>query len=222
MKMVVFHLENYLRTTKYKHFDYQTGTGHWVSAVVRITVNKETMIIINFVPQKLSSYEIKNIKRGLRQYFEFADGGYCDISSLFWSEKNMSGQGRLENVMGQDTIRERLFDMEFVISPRAYFCINTAGAETLISCITDLTLLHQNMTLLDICCGTGAIGLSLAGKVGNVLGCDVAPDSVDDARKNAKINKIENAYFVSGPCEDLIPQMIGQATHDEIVAIIGK
>ena len=220
MKMVVFHLENFFRSTKYTHFDYQTGTGHWVSAVVRLTRKKETMVIINFVQQKLSYHEIKNLKRGLRQYFEFADGGHCDITSLFWSEKTVSGQGTLDNVMGQDTIREKLFGMDFVISPRAYFCINSLGAESLIASISDLTVLHRNMTLLDICCGTGAIGLSLAGKVGNVLGCDVAPDTIDDAKKNAKINKIENAYFIAGPCEDLIPQMIGQASHDEIIAVI--
>lgn len=51
---------------------------------------------------------------------------------------------------------------------------------------------------------------------------DVAPDAIDDARKNAQINKVENAYFVPGQAEELIPQMIGQATHDEIVAIIGE
>jgi len=178
------------------------------------------MLIINFVPQKLSTYELKNIKRGLRNYFEYADGAQCHITSLFFSEKLMSGQGALDNLYGADTISEKLFDMEFLVSPRAYFCINTRGAETLIDTIERLANLHKNMTLLDICCGTGAIGLSLAKKVGNVLGVDIAADAVEDARKNANINKIENGYFVAGPAEDLIPQMIGQATHDEIVAVI--
>jgi len=178
------------------------------------------MVILNFVPQKLTTYELKNIKRGLRNYFEYADGSQCNITSLFFSEKLMSGQGALDNLYGADTIVEKLFDMEFLVSPRAYFCINTRGAETLINTIERFANLHKNMTLLDICCGTGAIGLSLAKKVGNVLGVDIAGDAVEDARRNAKMNKIENGYFVAGPAEDLIPQMIGQATHDEIVAVI--
>ena len=55
-----------------------------------------------------------------------------------------------------------------------------------------------------------------------VVGVDVASDAIDDARKNAQRNKIENAAYVAGPAEDLIPQMIGQATHEEIVAVIGQ
>ena len=43
-------------------------------------MKKETMIILNFVPQNLSSYEIKNIKRGLRSFFEYGDGSQCDVS----------------------------------------------------------------------------------------------------------------------------------------------
>ena len=117
------------------------------------------MLIINFVPQKLSTYELKNIKRGLRNYFEYADGAQCHITSLFFSEKLMSGQGALDNLYGADTISEKLFDMEFLVSPRAYFCINTRGAETLIDTIERLANLHKNMTLLDICCGTGIVRL---------------------------------------------------------------
>ena len=48
----------------------------------------------------------------------------------------------------------------------------------------------------------------------------MAADAVDDARRNALNNKISNAYFIPGPAEDMIPQMIGQASHDEIVAVL--
>ena len=53
-----------------------------------------------------------------------------------------------------------------------------------------------------------------------VLGVDMAGDAIDDARRNALNNKISNAYFIPGPAEDMIPQMIGQASHDEIVAVL--
>ena len=220
MKEVVRRLETFLRSSPYKHFDYQTGTGHWASVVVRITLKPETLINVNFVPQNLTGPELKYIKKGLRNYFEFGGGSQCKVTSLYFSEKSMSGQGSLDNLYGSDSVVETLFDMEFLISPRAYFCINSKGAETLVNTIAVLTNLHRNLTLLDICCGTGAIGLSLSKRVGNVLGVDLAAEAIDDARRNAKVNKIDNAFFVSGPAEDLIPQMIGQATHDEIVALI--
>ena len=51
---------------------------------------------------------------------------------------------------------------------------------------------------------------------------DILPEAVEDAKKNSKINRIDNANFLSGPAEDLIPQMIQQAIHEEIVAVIGR
>ena len=51
---------------------------------------------------------------------------------------------------------------------------------------------------------------------------DILPEAVEDAKKNSKINRIDNANFISGPAEDLIPQMIQQAIHEEIVAVIGR
>jgi len=220
MKFVVKQLEIYLRNTPYKHFDYQTGEGSWVSAIVRITQRQETMVILNFVAQSISSVELNGVKTKLRQNFEFGDGAQCNITSLYFSEKSRTGPGSLDNLYGSDTISEALFGLEFLISPRAYFCINTHGAEILVETIAELAGLHKNLTLLDICCGTGAIGLSLARRCGMVLGVDILPEAVEDAKKNSKINRIDNANFLSGPAEDLIPQMIQQAIHEEIVAVI--
>ena len=76
--------------------------------------------------------------------------------------------GKLDNLFGSDNIMEKVLGLDFLISPRAYFCINTAGAEALVQTVAEMAGLHRNMTLLDICCGSGAIGLSLASKVGNV------------------------------------------------------
>jgi len=220
MKFVVKQLEIYLRNTPFKHFDYQTGEGSWVSAVVRITQRQETMVILNFVAQSISSAELTGVKNKLRHNFEFGDGAQCNITSLYFSEKSRVGPGTLDNLYGSDTISEALFGLEFLISPRAYFCINTHGAEILVETIAELSGLHKNLTLLDICCGTGAIGLSLARRCGTVLGVDILPEAVEDAKKNSKINRIDNANFLAGPAEDLIPQMIQQAIHEEIVAII--
>jgi len=220
MKYVVKHLEMYLRNTPFKHFDYQTGEGSWVSAVVRITQRQETMVILNFVAQSISSAELNGVKNKLRHNFEFGDGAQCNITSLYFSEKSRVGPGTLDNLYGSDTISEALSGLEFLISPRAYFCINTHGAEILVDTISELAVLHKNMTLLDICCGTGAIGLSLARRCGTVLGVDILPEAVEDAKKNSKINRIDNANFLVGPAEDLIPQMIQQVIHEEIVAII--
>lgn len=86
--------------------------------------------------------------------------------------------------------------------------------------ISKLTGLHREHTLLDICCGTGSIGLCLASRVGQVIGVDIMEDAVIDARLNANKNNVNNAEFIVGPAEDRIPDMINKAIHEDIVAVI--
>ena len=83
--------------------------------------------------------------------FEFS----LQITSLQFSEKTLTGMGKLDNLFGSDNIMEKVLGLDFLISPRAYFCINTAGAEVLVQTISEMAGLDRNMTLLDICCGSG-------------------------------------------------------------------
>ena len=58
--------------------------------------------------------------------------------------------------------------------------------------------LNGDSTLLDVCCGTGTIGLALAKRCKQVYGVDIVKDAVDDANKNAKENGVTNAEFIAG------------------------
>lgn len=66
---------------------------------------------------------------------------------------------------GRPYIEEKLFDLTFRVSPYAFFQVNTPVAEVLYKNIGDWLSLHQNTLLLDVCCGTGTIGLCLANRV---------------------------------------------------------
>ena len=51
---------------------------------------------------------------------------------------------------------------------------------------------------VDVCCGTGSIGLSLAGQVGQVLGLDIVDTAVEAAMSNAMKNNVTNCEFYPG------------------------
>ena len=55
----------------------------------------------------------------------------------------------------------------------------------------------------------------------NLQGVDILAEAIEDAQENCKVNRVTNATFLAGPAEDLIPTMIGQATHDLLVAVVG-
>lgn len=68
----------------------------------------------------------------------------------------------LEHLMGKTHIYETLLGLKFRVSPEAFFQINTSAAEVLYNSVAELSCPTENTTVIDICCGTGSIGLCLA------------------------------------------------------------
>lgn len=73
---------------------------------------------------------------------------------------------QMEHLYGKTHLEEDMLDLTFQLSPSSYFQVNTKGAEVLYSAIIDLVEPTEDMTVLDLCCGTGGIGLCIA-KVSN-------------------------------------------------------
>ncbi|NXI14015.1 TRM2 methyltransferase, partial [Irena cyanogastra] len=109
---------------------------------------------------------------------------------------------------GAPHIFEELFGLKFRISPDAFFQVNTAGAEVLYQAVGELCQATGDTVLLDICCGTGTIGLSLAHRVSKVIGVEVVEKAIEDAEWNAAFNGISNCEFHSGKAEAVLPQLL--------------
>ncbi|CAI9114262.1 OLC1v1014941C1 [Oldenlandia corymbosa var. corymbosa] len=101
---------------------------------------------------------------------------------------------------GKSTITEILRGTVFQISANSFFQTNSHQAEVLYKLIEDLACLRGDCSevILDLFCGTGTIGLTLAKRVRWVYGYEVVPQAVSDARRNAELNGIQNATFIEG------------------------
>ncbi|MBA0825300.1 hypothetical protein Goarm_021899, partial [Gossypium armourianum] len=93
-------------------------------------------------------------------------------------------------------IHDCISNLRFSISPTAFFQVNTLAAEKLYSLAGEWAGLGPDTLLFDICCGTGTIGLTLAHRVGMVIGIEMNASAVQDAYKNAEINGIKNCRFI--------------------------
>lgn len=82
-------------------------------------------------------------------------------------------------------------DLRFRISPGAFFQVNTQAAEVLYGIVGAWCAASERTTVLDICCGTGTIGLSMAKRVRRVIGIELSPDAVGDAVHNAALNRTD-------------------------------
>lgn len=89
-------------------------------------------------------------------------GSDCPVITLHGSDE----RGRYPQA--EPFIEEKLFDLTFRVSPYAFFQVNTPVAEVLYKNIGDWLSLRDNTLLLDVCCGTGTIGLCLASRVKHV------------------------------------------------------
>ena len=99
--------------------------------------------------------------------------------------------------------------------------MNTPATETLYDVIRENVQASPHTVLLDLCCGTGTIGLCLAGKVGRVVGVDLCQGAIEDAVSNAELNGITNTEFLCGAVEIVIhriPEVAREECH--VVAVL--
>ncbi len=103
---------------------------------------------------------------------------------------------------GKETIEDILCGIRFRISPQSFYQVNHDACEILYSTVADFAELTGKETLLDLYCGIGTIGLSLAKKARKTIGVEIVAEAVNCAIENAKLNAIENAYFLCGDAGD--------------------
>ncbi|KAF9595807.1 hypothetical protein IFM89_004745 [Coptis chinensis] len=118
-----------------------------------------------------------------------------------------SGQDTADDAI-QTRIHDYVSNLRFSISPTAFFQVNTLAAEKLYALAGDWAGLGPDTLLFDICCGTGTIGLSLAHRVGMVVGIEMNASAVSDAHRNAEANGISNCRFVCGKAEDVMGSIL--------------
>ncbi|KAJ6821415.1 zinc finger CCCH domain-containing protein 24 [Iris pallida] len=109
-----------------------------------------------------------------------------------------------ESITAEARIHDYISNLCFSISPTSFFQVNTLAAERLYTLAGDWAELSSNTLLFDVCCGTGTIGLSLAHRVGMVIGIEMNVSAVSDAIRNAESNGIKNYKFVCGKAEDVM------------------
>lgn len=224
-KQVVKAFQDFIRSTPYSAYNPETYSGHWKQLTVRTSRRGQAMAIAYFHPQKLSPEELAGLKASLAQHFTAGPGKASGVTCLYFVEegqrKTPSQEGLpLEHVAGDRCIHEDLLGLTFQISPHAFFQVNSPAAEVLYTVIQDWAQLDSGSTVLDVCCGTGTIGLALARKVKRVIGIELCQEAVEDAHVNARNNELSNVEFHCGRAEDLVPTVVSRLASQQLVAIL--
>ena len=99
---------------------------------------------------------------------------------------------------GPGYIEDTLCGLNFRLSPRSFYQVNHAQAQRLYEAAISQAEITKEDTVLDLYCGVGTITLAMAKAAGKVIGVEVVPQAVEDAKDNAQRNGIENAEFFCG------------------------
>lgn len=178
------------RVTAYSE---QTGEGllrHVFLRQAPATAELMVCLVVNGVARDLP---------GLEQFIQLCRISAPEIKSILLNRNTertnvILGQ-ESETLWGSGRIMDRLCGLQFSLSPLSFYQVNSRQAERLYQAAADFAELHGTEVLLDLYCGIGAIGLSMAGQVKQLVGVEVVESAVNDARQSAKRNGINNASF---------------------------
>ncbi len=210
---IILTIRRLVKNFKLTVFDETTNTGFLRHVLVKrgFATNQIMVVLVtgtsvfpsknNFIKALLGEHpEITTIVQNVNNKF----------TSMVLGDKEsvLFGNGYIEDVLCGKTFR---------ISPKSFYQINPVQTEILYGKAIDLAGLKGNEKVIDAYCGIGTIGIAASEKAGYVIGCEVNPDAVRDARVNAKINSIENINFV---CADAGEFMLGMKEQGEKCGVL--
>lgn len=228
MKSICEAIEEFVVQSKLPPYNRHSHEGYWQQVVIRSNQQNETLAIICICKQDLDESVVDDLQKNLKLSFEDNTLGIKTLLlEVVKVREKPAEKAPLKLLFGEGWIYENLLGLQFRISPTAFFQCNTLAAEVLYKTISEMTLelvesnSNKDDLLLDICCGTGTIALTMAKQFKKVIGIDLCEEGIRDARVNSQLNGIENVEFLAGKAEKVLPQVLRNAhQYSNIVAIV--
>ncbi len=120
---------------------------------------------------------------------------------------------------GDDRLEDDLMGNTFRLSPLSFYQVNHAQTENLYACAAAWAAPDDSTDALDLYCGVGTITLTLAGRCKSVVGVEIVPAAIDDAKDNAARNGIENARFLCADAGQAAAKMAQEGFRPQVILV---
>ena len=167
----------------------------------------------------INGSDIPHKKELIKMLTDYSDNICSIILNINKDKTNVVLGKKCVTIYGSDFITDELCGLKFNISPLSFYQINRDQTERLYSIAADYAQLGGEEFLIDLYCGTGTIGLSMANKAKKVLGIEIIPQAIENARENARINDIENAEFICSDAANAAEKLSENNTHPDVVVV---
>lgn len=120
---------------------------------------------------------------------------------------------------GEDALEDTLCGHTFRLAIPAFYQVNVPQAERLYAKAAELAGLTGAETVLELYCGAGTITLTLAERAKRVIGAEIVPGAVENARENARRNGVDNAEFFCGDAADVAEKLASEGLRPNVVVV---
>lgn len=124
-----------------------------------------------------------------------------------------------EIIYGSEFIEDELCSLRFRISPLSFYQVNPEGTELLYGKAKEFAGLKGDEALLDLYCGTGTIGLTMAESVKQVIGVEIIPQAIENAVENAEINGIRNVRFICDDAKGAAKTLYDEGIRPDVIVV---
>ena len=123
------------------------------------------------------------------------------------------------SLYGPGYIEDTLCGVPVRLGPLSFYQVNTLAAERLYGIAAEYAQLEPSDVLLDLYCGMGTIGLSMAGRCRELIGVEIVPEAINDARENAVRNGVKNVEFFCGDASDVAKKLAQEHLRPDVITV---
>ena len=196
-------------------YEEQTHRGMLRHVVVRKgRATEEVMVVLVTKKKKFPQREqaIELIKSLVPETASIVQNVNPEKTNVIFGDETIT-------LWGKDIIEDQIGDVRFEISARSFYQVNPEQTEVLYGQALEYAQLTGNETVIDAYCGIGTISLFLAQKAKYVMGVEIVPQAIEDAKRNAALNGFSNTLFEAGPAEQVIPRWYKEGREADVLVV---
>ena len=195
-------------------YDEGTGRGLIRHLYVRTNSRGESLVCVVANGGKLPHRD--ELAEALRRAEPGLAGLVLNVNTR---DTNVILGDRYTALWGQDWLEEELCQLNFRLSVPSFFQINRAQTEVLYGVALDFAGLTGSETVLDLYCGIGTISLALAKRAGRVIGAEIVPRAIEDAKENARRNSLTNTEFFCGDAGAVAQKLGDEGIRPQVICV---
>ena len=207
-------LREYMQSCRVAGYDEKTGRGLVRHLYVRSNAAGESLVCVLVNGDKLPKEN--RLVALLRDACPKCTGIVLGTNT---KKGNVILGDRYRTLWGSDRLEDTLCGKTFRLSVPSFYQVNRVQAERLYAKAIEFASLTGQETVLDLYCGAGTITLALSDHAKKVLGAEIVPEAIDDARENAARNGVKNAEFFCGDASDVAKKLARENLRPDVITV---